>query len=269
MKVAVCLHGYFGTLSENNFTTSQDGLKHISESVLSKVDNVDFYVHCWQPEFKDEILNLYNPKASIFEDQIDFNSVCAENKIYQNYIDEHFPRKKTMYKNAIASRILSFYYSRCKSLELALKNDYDWILTTRFDISARGGSEVNRIRFLHNHDTGFLYTADWDQKNVGYGDMWFYGSPEIMKQYSQIYSSALTDFKPFSKYEKTLTNAWPDSNFYNVNDFNDQRQFTNEIDKKEKSKNLMRFPKWRMTDSHLHHKWFCIQSGLYQKTRWA
>lgn len=173
-----------------------------------------------------------------------------------------------MYKNATAERILSFYYSRCSSIKLALKEEYDFILTTRFDISTRGGNEVKFIKFDPSTDREFLYTTDWNQKNVGYGDMWFYGSEEVMRKYSDIYNNALLDFQPFSKYEKVATSGWPDSNNFNINDFNDQRQFTNEIDKINKSENLMSFPKWRITDSHLHHKWFCMQNGLYDITRW-
>ena len=71
-----------------------------------------------------------------------------------------------------------------------------------------------------------------------------------------------------SRYEKILQAGWPDSNLFNVHDFNDPRQFTNEIDRQTKSENLMSFPRWRITDSHLHHKWFCMQNGLYDITRW-
>tara|TARA_A100001515_G_scaffold143525_1_gene144869 strand:+ start:2271 stop:3080 length:810 start_codon:yes stop_codon:yes gene_type:complete len=269
VKTAVCLHGYYGTLSTNDFSTSNDGRKHIEEEILSKTKQVDFFVHCWQPEMKEKVLDNYSPKGSIFEEQVDFSKVCENNRIYQNYIDSHFQRNRTMYKNATAERILSFYYSRCKSLKMAIDKDYDWIITTRFDISARGGNEVNRIRFLFNEERDHLYTTDWNQKNVGYGDMWFYGSNNIMKSYSKIYDEAIKDFKPLSNYEKILTTAWPDSNFYDLNNFEDPRQFTNEIEKKDKSQNLMKFPKWRMTDSHLHHKWFCMQNGLYEKTRWV
>jgi len=268
MKLAVCLHGYCGTVSTGDFTTSDLGFKHLQETVVSKCDSVDFYVHCWQPEFEKQIEKMYSPKSTLFENQIDFDKVCQENGIYQNYIDELFQRSKTMYKNATASRILSFYYSRAASLNLAFNKDYDCILTTRFDISARGGSSVNQIKFDPRNDMDFLYTAEWNQKNVGYGDMWFYGSEQIMKEYSKIYQNVLSDFKPMSRYEKTLQTGWPDSNLFNVHDFSDPRQFTNEIDRQTKSSVLMKFPKWRITDSHLHHKWFCMNNGLYEKTRW-
>ena len=269
MKTAVCLHGYYGTVSTGDFSTSKGGKDHIYENIVSKCKDVDFFVHCWQPEFKDDVCKNYNPKESCFEHQINFENICKDNGIYQNYFDEHFQRKRTMYKNANIYRMLSFYYSRCESIKMALDKGYDWIITTRFDISQRGGNEVNQIRFLINEDKDYLYTTEWKQKNVGYGDMWFYGSNEIMKKYSKIYEKALNDFKPLSEYEKTVVSGWPDSNYFNVHDHYDQRQFTNEIDKEEKSKTLMKFPKWRVTDSHLYHKWFCMSNGLYDKTRWV
>jgi hypothetical protein len=270
MKVAVCLHGYFGTLSTNDFSTSKGGHEHIHQEIVSKCDEVDFYIHCWQPEYEKQIVEYYNPVSYKVEEQIDFGLICRKNNIYQNYIDEYFPRSKTMYKNATAERILSFYYSRCESIKMCLKKDYDWVLTTRFDISQRGGKEVKYIKFLPNADNSYIYAANWNQKNIGYTDMWFYGSPEIMQKYSKIYEQALHDFKPLSQYERCVTRGWPDSNFFNHDDHRDQRQFTNEVDKKNrKSDYLMTFPKWRVTDSHLHHKWFYMQSGLYELTRWV
>ena len=269
MKIAVCLHGYYGTISTGDFSTSKGGKKHIEEQIISKCQDVDFYVHCWQPEFKEEVIKNYNPKESCFEEQIDFETICHDKAIYQNYFDEHFRRESSMYKNANIYRMLSFYYSRCESIKMALDKGYDWIITTRFDISQRGGREVNQIRFLINEENNYLYTTEWNQKNVGYGDMWFYGSNKIMKEYSKIYETAFLDFKPLSEYEKIVTTAWPDSNYYDVHSHTDKRQFSNEIDKKEKSKILMKFPKWRVTDSHLYHKWFCMNNGLYEKTRWV
>jgi len=270
MKIAVCLHGYFGTLSTHDFSTAYTGFRHIRQRIAHPSCEVDFYVHCWQPHAKLEIANLYGPKICVVEEQIDFRDVCHYAGIHQTYIDEHFPRSRTMYKNATAERILSFYYSRCESIKFALDNgEYDWVLTTRFDISQRGGPEVNQLKFLVNEENNFFYAANWNQKNAGYGDMWFYGSAEIMERYAKIYDQALSDFKPMSEYEKVLTGGWPDSNFFNIHDVNDKRQFTNEIEKKNKSTNLMKFPKWRITDSHLHHKWFCMRNGLYDVTRWV
>ncbi len=277
MKVALCLSGYFGTVSTGNYSTVYGGLDHLKDKIYSQCKNIDVFIHCWQPECVDIVKNFYSPVSSFFEPQIDFESICKDNKIDQEYIDVGFPREKTMYKNAIAHRILSFYYSRCKSLELKKEYErqkhfkYDWVITTRFDIGQRGGREVNQIKFNPSREKEFLYTAYWNQMNAGYGDMWFYGSSDIMNLYSLIYSNALKDFKKDSEYQKCLTSGWFDSNQFDVFNVNDSAQFTNEVEKPkpERSVNLMRFPRWRTTDSHLHHKWFCRQVGLYEKTRWV
>ena len=84
MKIAVCLHGYYGTVSTGDFSTSTGGREHIEEQILSKSKNVDFYVHCWQPETEDKVLSAYNPKNSVFENQIDFKPICDERGIYQH-----------------------------------------------------------------------------------------------------------------------------------------------------------------------------------------
>ena len=277
MKVALCLSGYFGTVSVNNRLSAYAGHALLKEKIYSQCKNVDVFVHCWQPEHQKTVEMLYSPTASEFESQIDFEEICRKNGIEQQYIDEGFPREKTMYKNAVASRIMSFYYSRCKALELKREHErkhgfkYDWVITTRFDIGQRGVEEVKQIKFNHNADKRFLYTAYWNQMNVGYGDMWFYGSSDIMDLYSSIYESCLSDFKARSSYEKSLTSGWFDSNAFNIWDFDDENQFSNELEKaeSERSTNLMKFPRWRVTDSHLHHKWFCKETGLYEITKWV
>lgn len=277
MKIALCLHGYFGTVSTGDYTTVYGGLDHLKDRVYSVCKDVDVFVHCWQPEYSGIIEKFYSPKLTKFEKQIDFDKICNENGIDQSYIDEGFPRSKTMYKNATASRILSFYYSRVQSLNLRKQYEkennfvYDWVITARFDIGQRGGSEANQIKFYPNENNDYLYTNGWNQMNCGYADMWFCGSSKIMDCYSKIYDQALEDFKPNSEYEKCLVTGWFDSVFYNVNDYNDVRQFSNELKKPadQRSKNLMIYPRWRKSDSHLHHKWFCKQTGLYEKTRWV
>jgi len=276
MKIALCISGYFGTVSTGDYSTVYGGLNHLKDRVYSQCKNIDVFIHCWQTKYREIVQDFYSPVASIFEQQINFENIALENNIDQKYIDEDFPREKTMYKNAIASRILSFYYSRCEAIKLKKEYEnkhkltYDWVVATRFDIGQRGGSEVNQIKFNPNFETEYLYTAYWNQINAGYGDMWFYGSSKIIDQYSDLYQQALDDFKPESDYERCLTSGWFDSNAFNIFDSTDQAQFTNEIEKpeSERSNNLMKFPRWRVTDSHLHHKWFCKTNGLYKKTKW-
>lgn len=271
MKIALCLHGYFGTLSTNNSVSAYEGYNHINERLL-KGNNVDVFFHNWQPEMKENIKNLYNVKNFISEQQINFLEICKRNNISQEYADLNFNRPQTIYLNATFERILSFYYSRVQAIKLALQDgsEYDWIVTSRFDISQRGGFQVNQLKFDKTLDNKYFYTTYWDQMNVGYGDMWFFSNYKNMETYSKIYEQALIDFQPRSEYENNITKGWFDSNYFNIYDFNDPRQFTNEIlkNENEKSKNLMTFPRWRMPDSHLHHKWFAKTNNLYDITRW-
>ena len=70
MKAALCLYGYFDCLTD---TTSKgmDGYEHIKKNILNKVDT-DVFIHSWQPELKDFLENLYEPKLIKSEPQIDF-----------------------------------------------------------------------------------------------------------------------------------------------------------------------------------------------------
>lgn len=275
MKTALCLSGYFGTISTGDFSTGLSGYDYLRKHILDKL-NVDVFVHNWQPEIEPNIKKIYKPKLSLFENQIDFNIICQQNGIDQSYIDKNFPRHQTMYVNATFSRILSFYYSRSKALELCfqheenIKEKYDWVIVSRFDIDQRGGESVRKLKFDKALDNNFFYTAHWNQMNVGYGDMWHFANSDNMKKYAKIYEHGLIDFKPHSDFEKALTGGWFDSNMFNVYDVNDPRQLTNEVlkPKDQRSKTLMKFPTWRVSDSHLHHKWFAAQSGLYEITRW-
>lgn len=269
MRIALCLSGYFGTLSTNDFTTAYAGYEYLREHVLCH-DNVDVFVHCWQPEFADTIDEMYHPVKTHIESQIDFKRLYPQ--IDQNYIDAGFHRGASIFNNATAERILSFYYSRCMAIHMALTHDplpY-WIIATRFDIGHRGGTQVNQLHFNPTLPNNSFYSAHWDQMNHGYGDMWWYGSPIIAGIYHGIFNSACLDFQPESSYEQWVTTGIPDSQYYNHKDFHDHRQFSNEILKPEsqRCKELMYFPRWRMTDSHLHHKWFCMQRGLYKSTVW-
>ena len=275
MNIALCLSGYFGTLSENNFQTAYKGYEHIKEK-LGDINNIDVFVHCWQPEFKEEIERLYKPKEIQVEKQIDFNKVCEHFGLSQKYIDENFLREHTIYKNAVIDRILSFYYSRSTSIQLMNdfsmqeEKEYDWVVSTRFDISCRGGFEVNQLKFDKNWDNQYFYAPNWNQMNCGFGDMWFVSNQDLMVKYSWIYGLALNDFKPDSDYEKLLKN-WPDSQMFEANNTWDTRQFSNEIlkPKEERSKNLMNYPRWCMSNSHLHHKYHFMQVGIYDKVKWV
>lgn len=266
MKIALCLSGYFGTISTNDMSTAFGGHDHLTAKVLNN-ENVDVFIHNWQPELKIKIEKLYRPTCSVFEKQITFKDNYESQTTFDG--THHYDIKKM-------ERVLSFYYSRCEAMKLCFEHEkkydfkYDWVITTRFDISQHGGREVNQLRFDPKLDNSYFYTTFWNQINAGYGDMWIYSGSDVMKIYSKIYSQALQDFQYNSSYYKELTGGWFDSNRYEQLNSDDQRQFTNELlkPKSERSTELMRFSKDRLIDSHLHHKWFAKANHLYEITKW-
>jgi len=264
MKIAVCLHGYFNNRMDPK--AGDNGYEYIKDNIV-KDNDVDFFIHSWEPNMESHIKDLYNPVASTFEEQVDFSDMVDE-----PYFDEGFQRESTMYANCKAHNTLSFLYSRTKSIELMDGcGEYDCVVVCRFDLGQRGKEcahmfkyNVAEIRFDEKADMSKLYSSMWDQLNAGYADQWFYSNQENIKTLATAYNKALEYLTPGSEYEKALTEAWPDSWQFNVHSMTDPRQFTNERLKSEPSKKLMKYPKWRCIDNHLFYKWFCIDTGLYK-----
>ena len=57
MKIAVVLSGYFGTISTNDMQSGINSHKKITN--FFKDYDVDYYIHSWQTEDKDKIIDLY------------------------------------------------------------------------------------------------------------------------------------------------------------------------------------------------------------------
>lgn len=258
------MHGYFNNRIDPQ--AGDNGFEYIKENIV-KDNEVDFFIHSWEPEMESHIKGLYNPVSATFESQIDFSD-----KVNDAYFDEGFQRESTMYANCKPHNTLSFLYSRAKSIELMKSNgEYDCVVVCRFDLGQRGKEcahmfkyNVAEIRFDEDADMSKLHSSMWDQLNAGYADQWFYSSQENIEMLATAYDKALDYLTPGSEYEKALTEGWPDSQHFNVHSPTDPRQFTNEFFKSNKSSKLMTYPKWRCVDNHLFYKWFCIDTGLYE-----
>ena len=263
MKYAICLHGYFGTISVNNDDNGFNSHQKIKKFVQGK--EVDYFIHCWEPEKEQVLKDLYNPKKIVCEKQKDFNPIMQELDLDQSWFDEGFNRPATMYRNALISRSLSFFYSRSKALEL-LEGEYDIIM--RLDIGNVGPDEVNfPYRFDFDSEEEYVYSVYWDQLNHGLGDMWFVCNQDNAKIMSTIYSKALDYFKKDSKYVKAMLEGWPDSENYPFYDSNNQKQFSNVVLSKEKTV-LMTYPKWYCVNNHTLYKYFFIDTDLYSITKY-
>lgn len=208
-KIALCLHGYFNSLTDNT-SLGQDGYAYIQKHILSKGD-VDVFVHSWDLENRDTILDLYKPKKSIFESQIDFSQLIQERGL-DNLQGAPRPPQS----------VLSHLYSveEVMKLPYQVENvEYDIVIKARFDLgrinrdTSKPGTQnpypVQCINFLSDIKPGNLYMADWQHFHMGPADMWFYGDKSVMYPFTTLYQDLLAEFKydsPFSTFATNIEN---------------------------------------------------------------
>lgn len=205
MKVALCLHGLFDSLTDEH-SKGIDGYNHIKKNILDVVDT-DVFVHSWEIEKMEEITKLYNPKSSIFEGQKDFSSVINKNKLNTLTSPPRPPQS-----------VLSHLYSVTESVKLAYNNstDYDIIIKARFDLGrinrntsgpGRGNPyPVQCINFQTDIEEDKIYMANWQHFHMGPADMWFYGSQNTMKSFTTLYDSLERNMKVDSEFHQFAYN---------------------------------------------------------------
>jgi hypothetical protein len=193
MKIALCLHGYFNSLTDRT-SLGADGYAHIKKHILDKGD-VDIFIHSWDITNQKLIEDIYQPKRSIFEQQRDFNTI-VERRDLQYLLN--CPRTP--------ATVLSHLYSVEEALKLPYTVDqkYDIVIKARFDLgrinrgtSGRGGQNsyaVQCINFTTEIEEGKLYVADWNHFHMGPADMWYYGSVHLMQKFTTLYEDFLKDF---------------------------------------------------------------------------
>lgn len=232
MKVALCLHGLFDSITDSN-SRGIDGYNHIKKNILDKVDT-DVFVHSWEIEKLNKITELYNPKSSSFEGQKDFSSVINKNKLNTLQSPPRPPQS-----------VLSHLYSVSQSIKLALESEveYDIIIKARFDLgrinrNTSGPGKHNPypvqcINFQTDIEKDKIYMANWQHFHMGPADMWFYGSPNVMKNFTTLYKSL----------EKNMR---VDSEFH---------QFAYQIENNPND----------LSNAIAFYKWWMIKNGLWNK----
>ena len=267
MRIALCFHGFL--INSGGKAALFMSERYIKKNIFSKGD-VDVFFHSWDqdPDIKSLGNELYDFTKVIYEEPKKFEEELK--KVDQSWFDEGFQRNLTGYKGNSIFQSLSFLYSRKQAVQLKKEYEkennfkYDVVILARPDIGTRGKEHpqkyyVTNINFNPNLEMNYVYAADWDQHNWGYPDHWFYSSSENMDLVASAYDKVVEYYQPDSEYTKSVTTGWIDSNKDN--------EFSNEIYKKEKSTNLVCFPKWHCIDNHKLYKWFFYDVGLYSKTK--
>ena len=246
-KIAVCLHGYF---NKNNFPLGKEsGYEYLNE--MFKNLDVNYFIHSWEPNLKNNIISFYNPKKYIFEPQIDFENIIKNNNL------GHPNLRNDWLKNS-----MSYSYSRSNSIQLKIKYElenniqYDCVVICRFDIGKQ--SEISKLIFDIKKDMDYIYCKWWNQLNNGLAEQWFYSNSNNINVISNLYSRYFIWFRENSKYYNTLL-KWPDSNSYN--------QFSNEVElpPSQKHDDLQKIDIEYAANNHVIYKYFFIEQNLYHK----
>ena len=204
MKVALCLHGLFDSITDGD-SKGLDGFHHIKKHILDKV-KTDVFIHSWEQEKSNEINSLYNPKKCIYEEQIDFSPLIEQRGIH------HIPNCPRP-----PFSVLSHLYSVTQAMKLPYEyGEYDIVIKARFDlgrinrITSGPGRQnpypVQCINFTFPIQSDKIYMADWNHFHMGPADMWFYGDMNTMKTFTNLYYSLEKNFFINSKFHEFATN---------------------------------------------------------------
>ncbi len=205
MKIALCLHGLFNSTTDQS-SNGLDGYEYINKHILSK-GNVDVYIHSWEEEMKNEILNIYNPINIVFEKPKDFSELITSRGLDTI---KSTPRP--------INSVISHLYSVTESIKLALNSnvDYDIIIKSRFDLGRinRNTSGPNKsnpypvqcIKLIDEIDSDKLYMANWNHFHMGPADMWFYGSKNIMMKFTELFTFLEKELYLDSEFHEFATN---------------------------------------------------------------
>ena len=210
MKVALCLHGYFNSLTDNQ-SYGIDGYNHLYRRVYQKLGvKPDVFIHSWEPHLQEQICKLYNPVAFTFQPQVSFERLIEERGL-SNLQQRGTPRPP--------QSVLSHFYSIQKVFRLCYDHtaEYNVVIKARFDIG-RINRNPNRtpgqcITFNPDIEQDKIYMADWEMFDQGPADMWFYGSQPTMFSFMEIYDMLAKYFyldSEFHEYAKKISNNYGD-----------------------------------------------------------
>jgi hypothetical protein len=154
MKVALILTGLPRKVEE--------GYVHYWKSIIENY-NTDVYLHFWEDEEFEKVLNVYTPKKFIKEKPFKFTEYTQGIKSYSGdgtTLDD-LPRPLEHYDVAGNFRSLPMFYSWQKGYNL-IEGEYDCVIRSRYDLG-----NANPIK-LENLDLTKINTSakHWPYSNI-------------------------------------------------------------------------------------------------------
>lgn len=289
MKVLLLLSGYtckrVSWDKGDNGTPKKDDMQDFfygAEYIKKLLRNHDVKTICslWDNIGIEEVKKIYDPKILISLNQKDFQEKISI--LLGDYEIRRMKKRNKWFKQnnikndlvSSAARSASQLYGRQvvskKAIEFINKKDFmpDLILLTRYDISCRGGALIRNPAKISIEIEKFLSKDRsvprvvlplFNQLNAGLPDMWFYlnylGLEEMQDVYDQFIFSITNNE---SEYKKLLTTGWPYSEFFNLADTNDPKQFSNIIFSDKLSSKLMKYKDWELPNIHAFLKYFLM-----------
>tara|TARA_R100000008_G_scaffold84681_1_gene72721 strand:- start:846 stop:1664 length:819 start_codon:yes stop_codon:yes gene_type:complete len=211
MRTAICFNGLVGSTKGKSEQLIGDFNKcfEISSTLYKKhiidKNDVDIFVHSWSTDLEDEILQTYNPKKYIIEEQEVFD--IPE---YIEPIGSDEVRKQTHY---------SLWKSRKNCMELKTQYEqennfkYDCVMLARFDMAWQSdlifenydqnlfwtqswpkkilnGKMLKDIDYWRLRDSGYSFETKWwgyPHNDEGLLGMWFFSNSDNMNKFATLY----------------------------------------------------------------------------------
>ena len=166
MKTALCLHGIaIGKNDKGDPVNAEIAFQHYKKHILGKND-VDVFIHTWSVDARENLIEMYDPRRSLFEKPIMFDS--SSTKL-------HSTRSR--------------WYSSKKSIELKRQHElennfvYEWVMVSRFDVVFF--TDLKFDYFMRDK----FYVSNWlnPARDTGLLDFWFFSSSMNMDKFSTLY----------------------------------------------------------------------------------
>jgi len=182
MKIALCLAGRTGGVEKNRKSTNEKldpiySYNHYKKFILNIPGNdVDIYIHCWNPDEKSSIVRLYQPIDYIFENPVTDNNV--------------------------ESRTISI--KKCLRMVEKSKIDYDFIMISRLDVvllSPFNFSKLPAKKFIVSHWNDRGKTNNYE---TGFYDLWFIANLKIFNKLLKKIPENFYEFNPHFFWKRTF-----------------------------------------------------------------
>lgn len=197
MRIACCLYGHVGGKSGRDgvggWLDPLSSLQNYSQHLFYG-KNVEYFVHCWSPDYQSKIEEYLKPVSSIFEPQKDFSTTHLDSyrlsmiNDYRGIVASQ--ENPALYLTELAKRARSRWMSTSKVFKLCRdysesKNfSYDVIILLRFDLHFYKKLNIGVVE----KDT--LYTSRRlnDIENT-VEDLVLFGRPEVVVKLIDIHEN--------------------------------------------------------------------------------